>query len=307
MKVFTWLALVFVLAGCVMHPPIISSADTALNSTALGSVSLAWDTSKRNAETDSSGRVSFLPLTYSDIDYVSGKVRYLTATFRVTNLSNAPLENVGVRAVAKVGNLGETAAFEVLSFPDLINPNGILFTEPSVAQRILPLHAMQLGATVPIPDSAGSDFMAYRPLESATLEAAAKTAGLLGATETVLDYGFIAKNTTSRSIPVGGTGIISVAVQIPRNFLAPPEPVALPKIFKFKLSFLVTTDSATRVSRAILEPSSDAAARAVGLGSGSNPSQLMLIGTDVDAPVDAALRLIRLPNIRIGSSSNLLP
>jgi hypothetical protein len=275
----------------------VSVASTAIQSSALGLVNLAWDTNKRDLETDSSNRVSFAPLTYSDIDHVSAGFRYLTATYRVTNLGNAPLENITLRAVAKTGNLGETAAFEVRAFPDATNPDGALFTDPTVAQRIVPLHGMQLGATVPVPDGTASDFQAYRTSESATLEVAAQSASLLGASERVLDYGFVTKNGLSRSLPAGGTGLVSVSFRIPRSF------TPLPKVFTFKVSFLVSTDSAVRVSRALLETTSAAETRGASLGSASNPSQVVLFGSDTDTSINTAVRVVRLPSIRIGTGT----
>jgi hypothetical protein len=277
---------------------------TALSSTALGLVDLSWDTSKRAAETDSSGQVSFLPLTYSDIDFVAGGFRYLTATFRVTNLSTLPLENLALRAVAKTGNVGETAAFDIRAFPDANNPDGALYLDPSAGQQILPVHGMQLGATTPVADILASDFVAYRPNESATLETSAKGLGLLSASEYVLDYSFMAKSNSSRQILAGETGLVSVAVRIPRR-LVQTDPLS--KIFKFKLSFLLSTDSVIRVSRALVETTAASVTRASGLGSSNNPSQLVLIGSDLDAPTDSALRLIRLANVRIGVSTNYLP
>ncbi len=279
----------------------VTVGSTALSSTPLGTINLAWDTSKRTAETDSSGQVSFLPLTYSDIDFVAGGVRYLTATYRVTNLSTAPLENIALRAVNKTNNLGGTAYFDVRSFPDTGNPDGILFSDVTVAQRILPLHAMQLGASTPVPDAAGSHFMAYRTNESTAFDTAARANGLLGSTENTLDYAFVAQTSSSRVIAPGATGIVSVAVQLPRRF----DP--LPKVFKFQTSFIVSTDNAPRVSRALLETTAMATTRATELGTATNPAQLVLIGADADAPTDTAFRVIRLANIRTGTSTNLLP
>jgi PKD repeat protein len=279
-------------------------ASTALVSTALGLVNLAWDTSKREAETDSSGQVSFLPLTYSDIDFVSGGVRYLTATYRVTNLSNQPLENLALRVVAKTGNVGQTAAFDIRAFPDANNPDGALYLDPSAGQQILPVHGMQLGATTPVADNMASDFVAYRLTESTALETSAKGLGLLSATESVLDYSYTVKNNLSRRIEANGTGLVSVAVRIPRR-LVQSDPLS--KIFKFKLSFLLSSDSATRVSRALVETTTASQSRATDLGSSNNPSQLVLIGSDLDAPTGSAFRLIRLPNVRIGVTTNYLP
>ena len=240
----------------------------------------------------------------SDIDFVSGGVRYLTATYRVTNISPQPLENIALRAVAKTGNVGETAAFDIRAFPDANNPDGALYTNPSAGQQILPVHGMQLGATTPVPDENASDFQGYRLSESMALQNAARGSGLIGATESVLDYSYIVKNNLNRRLEAGGTALVSVAVRIPRR-LVQTDPLS--KIFKFKLSFLVSSDSAVRVSRALLETTTAAQSRAVALGSSSNPTQLVLLGADLDAPTDSVFRLIRLPNIRIGVTTNLLP
>ncbi|MEY4529966.1 MAG: hypothetical protein RLZZ156_687, partial [Deinococcota bacterium] len=187
-------------------------ASTAISSTALGLVNLAWDTNKRNAETDSSGQVSFLPLTYSDIDFVSGGVRYLTATYQVTNLGTQPLENLALRAVAKTGNIGETAAFDIRAFPDANNPDGALYTDASAGQQIVPVHGMQLGATTPVPDENAADFQGYRLAESNALQTSTRSTGLLGMNESVLDYAYSIKNNLNRRLEVGGTGLVSVAV-----------------------------------------------------------------------------------------------
>ncbi len=282
----------------------ISVAITSISSTALGLVNLAWDTSKREVETDPGRQISFLPLTYSDIDYVIGGVRYLTATYRVTNLSSQPLENISLRAISKSANNGQTAAFDIRAFPDTNNPDGALYTDPSVGQRILPLHGMQLGATAPIPDVLASDFQAYLQSESSILETSARATGFLTETETILDYAFVVKNNANRRIEAGGTGIVSVAMRIPRRLI---QADPLSKIFKFKLSFLITTDNSTRVSRGLLETTEAVATRAIALGSSGNPAQLVLIGSDSDAPNDPAFRTVRLNNIRIGANTNLLP
>jgi hypothetical protein len=284
----------------------VSVAITSISSTAIGLVNLAWDTdlSNRNAVTDSSGQVQFLPLTFSDIDYVSGGFRFLTVTYRVNNLSSQPLENISLRAISKPDNNGQTAAFDIRAFPDVNNPDGVLYTDPSVGQRILPLHGMQLGATAPIPDVLASDFQAYLQSESNNLETSARAASFLTATENILDYAFVVKNNLNRRIEAGATGIVSVAMRIPRR-LVQADPLS--KIFKFKLSFLITTDNATRVSRGLLESTETASTRAVVLGSSDNPTQLVLIGSDSDSPSDPAFRAVRLNNIRIGVNTNLLP
>jgi hypothetical protein len=269
-------------------------------------VDLAWDTNNRATVTDSSNSLRFNPLTYSDIDYIAGGVRYLTMAFEVFNTGSTPLKNVTLRAMARADNLGETAAFDVRAFPDANNPDGLVFTDPTVAQRIVPLHGVQLGSA-PVTDPQGSDFQAYRDSESALLESA--SSGVLQTTDRVLDYGFVIRrcgtncqpSNSTRDLGPGERGILSIAMRLPRTF------TPLPKVYKFKLSFLVTEDDAPRVSRSILETTDQVKARALPLGTERRPTQAVLIGSDADTITDALVVPIRLPNIRIGLTTNLLP
>jgi hypothetical protein len=283
----------------------VSTDATVLSSRAIGLVDLLWDTNNRAAVTDSSGTLKFSPLTYSDIDYIAGGVRYLTVTFEVFNVGSSPIKNATVRAIARAGNLGETAAFDVRAFPNDNNPEGELFTDPTVAQRIVPLHAVQLGASAPFTDSQGSDFQAYRTTESAQLESTLST--IVQPTDRVLDYGFVIKrcnatcqpSDSTRNLGPGERGILSVAMRLPRVF------TPLPKVYRFKLSFLVTEDDAPRVSRSLLETTEAVKARALPLGTQRRPTQAVLIGTDTDMISDALIAPIRLPSVRIGLTTNL--
>ena len=276
-----------ILSAC-QPDPVILAPD--LTSTPLGAVTLAWDTAKRSPETDSSGTISFAPLVYSDIDDVAVGVRYLTVTFRVTNLSPRPLERLTLRAVSKAGSIGGTALRELRAFPDAQHPDGLLFTDGGVAQSVRPLHGMKPTASAPQPDSSASDFQGYLPSESVALQAAALEGKLLEVGDAILDYGY-----TTRTLPAsGGTGLVSLAVRLPRRF----DP--LPKVFKFQWTLLVTTDSAPRVTRALLEPTVAAEARAAALGA---DTQLLLIGE----PSDGAGNVLWLGNLRIGTGTNLLP
>jgi hypothetical protein len=283
----------------------VSTDATVLSSRAIGLVDLAWDTNSRASITDSSGSLRFNPLTYSDIDYFSGGVRYLTMAFEVFNIGSTPLKNATLRAIARAGNLGETAAFEVRAFPDANNPDGLLLTDPTVAQRILPLHGVQLGS-VPYTDPQGSDFQAYRQTESAQLERT--SGGVLTPTDRVLDYGFVIRkcgatckpSDSTRDLAPGERGILSIAVRLPRTF------TPLPKVYRFKLSFLITEDDAPRVSRSLLETTDQLQARALPLGTTRRPTQALLIGPDADTINDPLIAPFRLDNIRIGLTTNLL-
>jgi hypothetical protein len=304
------LALALALTACPEPPPPPPDLD-ALTSAPLGTVTLSWDTAKRSAETDSSGAVRFEPLTYSDLDDTAGGFRYLTATFRVTNLGTSDLQNLSLRAVARAGNLGGTAISDLRAFPDPQNPGGVAITDPSVAQSFIPLHGTQLGPSQPQPDPLGSDFQMYRATESAALQTSARQAGFITDADTVLDYGFVTRSSVlqpqtspppppavyGRLLPAGGgSGTLSVAVRLPRRFQNSPRP------YTFNWQFLVTTDSAPRASRALLETTAAAVTRAKAL---SPQAQLALTGAD-DAPADlTGVRAFRLEGVRIGTATTL--
>lgn len=285
------------LSACAGDPVIPAPS---LTSTPLGTVGLAWDTAKRLAETDSSGTISLEPRSYSDIDDVKAGVRYLTATFRVTNLSPRPLEHLTLRALSNAGSLGGTALRDLRAFPDAQNPDGLLLTDANIAQSARPLHAMKPTDNAPQPDSSASDFQGYLPSESAALQAAALDSKLLNTGDSILDYGYMVRGDgASRRLGAnGGTGLLSLAVRLPRRAALPGAPSS--KVFKFEVTLLVTTDSRPRVTRALLEPTSAAEARAATLGA---DTQLLLIGE----PGDAIGNALRVGNLRIGTGTNLLP
>jgi hypothetical protein len=270
----------------------------ALQSTPLGAITLAWDTAKRSAEVDSSGRVSLEPLTYSDLDDTAGGFRYLTATFRVTNLGAADLENLSLRAVARAGNAGGTAIADPRAFPDAANPSGAPLTDPTIPQRFVPLHGTQLGPSQPQPDPVGSDLQLYRQTESTALQTAARASGLLGDGDTVLDYGFVARSEASsttaggRLLRAGGSGTVSLAVRLPRRFDGSPRP------YTFQWTLLVTTDSAPRVSRALLETDAAVLERARAL---SPSAQAAFTGAALEG---SGVVLVPLETVRIGVGTN---
>jgi hypothetical protein len=277
-----------------------------LSSSLLGMVDLAWDTNNRTANTDSSGDWTFTPLTYSDIDHVAGGFRYLTATFRVDYTGMTNQARVGLRAVNKPSNLASSAVFDVRAFPNSNFPDGEVLTDAVIAQSIVPLHGMQLGFTAPQPDASATAFMAYRRSESLALDAA-----LSGASG--LDYGFAFKRCTSTctNSSYGGTfvngslGLVTVSVRIPRNFTVPdpanPPATRVVKPYKFRLSFAITSDSANRVSRALLESTSQAEARASAIGTAEQPTQLILLGTDTETSSATGVYPIRLPQIKLAN------
>ena len=264
---------------------------------ALGTVALEWNTTNRASINDSSNTVSFTPATYNDIDDIAGGFRYLTVTFEANNLSTNPLENLTLRAFNPSGNSSGTSISDLNGFPDAQNPNGVPITDISVFQSIVPTHGTRLGVK-PEPDPGASDFQAYATFEAVFLEQHARIGGFLGANDYVLDYGFVTQN---RKLEAGLKTFIGIAVKLPRKF------TNLPKPYKFKLNFLVTTDPVLRVTRGLGETTAAALTRALALGTPQKPAQLVLIGSDTDAPSDPKISVLRLPSVRIGTAPTLLP
>ncbi len=285
-----------------------------LTSTALGTLDLAWDTSLSTPSTDSSGNWKFTPLTYSDIDHTTAGFRYLTATFRVEYMGSTAQSNLHLRAFSRQTNIAGSAVYDLRLFPTLEYPLGEQMSEPSIVQNIHPIHAMQLGATVPVPDPTASGFQAYQTQESNQLTQAARTLNLLSSPDSILDYGYQIRQCNPNCNPTfinNSQGLVSVAVRIPRNYTLPVVPATVPpttrtvKPFKFKFSFVISSDNAPRVSRAIVETTSQAQTRADATASPSLPSQLMFLGSDTDTTNNPKIYPIRLKSIKIADNTQI--
>lgn len=280
--------------------------------TPLGTLNLEWNTGNKTTANDSSNTFSFKPLSYSDIDDVAGGYRYLTMTFEVSALSGIGVENLSLQAINLPTSLGGSAISDLRAFPDATNPVGAVITEPVVVQNIFPTHGTQLGAK-PEPAPNSSDFQGYSSIETQSLETAAKTANLLGANDHLLEYGFVARNAGGgRSIDGTSKNYISVGVKLPRKYtfaLFPscPNPAGCLKPFTFKINFLLGANPTLRVTRGLGETTNAALTRAVALGTPTKPAQLMLIGSDSDAPTDPKITVLRVANLKIGTAPTLLP
>jgi hypothetical protein len=278
----------------------------------IGTLNLQWDTSNKTTAHDSSDTFAFKPLSYSDIDDVAGGYRYLTMTFEVSALSGVGVENLSLQAINLPNSLAGTAISELRAFPDAANPLGAAITEPVVAQNIVPTHGTQLG-TKPEPAPNSSDFQGFLSTQTQSLESTAKTANLLGTEDHLLEYGFVARNINGgRTIGSTLKNYISVGFKLPRRFtfaLFPncPNPAGCLKPYKFQVNFLVNAAPTLRVTRGLGETTSAALIRAVNLGTLEKPTQLMLVGSDTDAPTDPKITVLRVPNLKIGTAPTFLP
>ncbi len=273
----------------------------------LGSISLEWNTGKTATTNDSSNTFAFKPLSYSDIDDIGGGFRYLTMTFEVSNLSTTNnFANLTLRAVNQQANASGMGVNSMFDF------NALTITNTGVLQSLLPIHGTKLTST-PQPDPITSDFQAYSGLYDPTLEQNARTAGVLGASDSVLDYGFTAKDINkTRALPALGKTYVTIGTKLPRTFPfatnpSCPNPAGCPKPYRFSLNFLVTQDPSLQFARGLGETTTAALTRATSLGTAALPAQLVLIGSDTDVPSDPKIVLQRLPSVRIGVAPTLLP
>jgi hypothetical protein len=273
----------------------------------LGSVSLEWNTTKTATTNDSSNTFAFKPLSYSDIDDIGGGFRYLTMTFEVSNLSATNnFSNLTLRAINQQANASGMGVNSMFDF------NSVAITNTSVLQSLLPIHGTKL-TTSPQPDPVSSDFQAYSGLYDSNLEQNARTAGVLGTNDSVLDYGFVAKDINkTRALPASGKTYVTIGTKLPRTFPfasypSCPNPAGCPKPYRFSLNFLVTQDPTLQFARGLGETTTAALTRATSLGTALQPAQLVLIGSDADVPSDPKIVLQRLPSVRIGIAPTVLP
>jgi alpha-tubulin suppressor-like RCC1 family protein len=189
---------------------------------------------------------------------------YLVASFNITNTSSSQaFQNLTLYALAKSGNLGGTAIKSISNWGGIINP-----TE-RIRQARLAIPVSPVSSALAI-DTLGS-FQAFTSAEVAAATSAATTAGAMTAGDTLLNYGFNARCTSScvansRQIAVGGAGILKVAVRVPKSASA----------YGFVMNFLVFDESVSRVTRSVFPSESITAAET--RGTGVSATRLMQFG-----------------------------
>ncbi len=247
------------------------------SSTVLGTVELRFDPAGTRGKAKVSTRAAlpdnaagFTASSFGDFALTSTSNRYLSATFDVTNNSGADFDNLTLYAYNQAGSsLGGTA------IKNLVNFGSGAITADAAAQSLLPTHAMTLlTPTTLAVDSAHADFQAFKPSEVSSLKSQALGLGVVLAADNILEYGFVARNASGgRMIPNGGTGTITVSYRVPESsFTNSSNP------YRFVANFVLSNESASRVTRGLDDTTSAADARAVALG-----AQTFLIGSDGEA------------------------
>lgn len=185
-----------------------------------------------------------------------GAVRTLTATYTLTNNTPSTFQNLSLIAYAKVGNSNSSALKGINAFNGTPSSTNVYGVRP----------AQGTNGIVAVSEFK-SDLQLYTPLESNTFTSDAQTAGLMTGTEYALEYGYVARQnstTHARSIASGGTGIVSLSVQIPVS-------ADVSSGSRFSMTFIVAENDTAHVVQSLEEPVDgiDAAARATNVGVGT--------------------------------------
>jgi hypothetical protein len=296
----SWVLPLFLAVSCSQTPKL--NATPTASSNILGTVALGIGTNAGSSSVHFSPRAAIAdnavtfgtPIFSQDVD--GSGTRYLSAIFPITN-SGVARTNLTLYAYNKGGvSVGGTA------IQNLINFTG--GSSDSNAQSLLPIHKTDLVLGVPTIDANNADFQGFTQDDIATLtaEALALVPPTIAAADTVLQYGFVARNSTGgRTIAAGGTGTVTIAYQLPDANVA--------SAYKFVANFVLAEDDPlnvnTRVTRGLGETSSAAEARALALGAGV-ADEVYFSGTDNDEAVSPTLTTTRTWNLLIGKSPTCL-
>ncbi len=287
LKSLAWIVALFTASACTQAPaPTTNNPST--DNKVLGTVSLGIGTKASASSIRISSRAA-LPDnaitigTPTFVDFVDATTnnRYLSATFPLTNNTATAFDNLTLYAFNKSGaSVGGTAIQQLVNF---------VGAPASGAQSLLPIHKTDAGIPNPVIDSAAADFQGFTAVEASDVKTDAVVQSIITNADTVLQYGYVARNGSSRTINAGATGSVTIAYRIPDANVS--------AAYKFVANFVVTNLINTRVTRSLGDTTAAAIARANGIGA----SEVFFVGSDTDI---ATLPLIseRVKNISISNS-----
>jgi hypothetical protein len=272
-----WILPLFLAVSCSQTP---SVQNTSSNSKVLGTVSLGIGTDAGSSSVHISPRAA-LPdnaVTFGSpifVTYNDGATRYLSARFPVTNNTATAFTNLTLYAYNKSGSgIGGTA------IQNLVNFNGA--NTPDVnAQSLIPIHKTDAGIPNPSIDATNADFQAFNVDDIQVLTAQATTLNTIAVGDTILQYGFVARNATGgRAIAAGGTGTVTIAYKLPDGNVN--------AAYKLKAGFVLADDTLnTRVTRGLGDTTLAADARATAI----NADEVFLVGNDTDTTINTQQRV----------------
>jgi hypothetical protein len=237
--------------------------------------------------------VTFGTATFTDTTDTTTNTRYLKAVYPVSNNTASAIANLTLYAFNRSSaNLGGTGMRTLTNFVGTTSSS-------DAAQAIKSTHGMTNSSTL---TSGQEDFQAFQSSELSSIKTTAVTNGVMSNSDTVLEYGYVARYCTancssanptwSRSIPAGQTGRVTIAYKLPN--------ASVNTSYKFTASFVLSAESTTRVTRSREETTSNAQTRATVLGA----SQVVLIGSDSDT--SSVGSTLRLSNLKTSTNPNYL-
>ncbi len=277
------------LVGCNDTTPQLASAARVLGSLELeignGSGAL------KPAGTLADSAVTVTPTAFTVQD--AKGVRYFRASFDVKNNTATAFKNLSLVLYAQSGqSLGGTGIKSLRNFAEAP------ITDISVAQRIKPANGMTNAVTV---DPSKADFQAFTAAEAAQIQTDARAATIIGASDTVLEYGFTARSGSARGIAPGATGQITLSFRVPNTASDATKPN------RFAVTSVVYDTPVTRVTRSREETAASASARAAAITDRSNPTEVVLVGADTETSSCSNCTVTRRTNAVISSAGkNLL-
>jgi serine protease len=254
------------MAACTQLPTPSPSSQTNTNS--LSVVTLAM-----NGETAAGLRpaVALLdtavtiqaPATYTNVVLTNSTDKFIFGTFTIT--ANQSFNNLTLYALAKSTNAGGTALNSVF------NAGNAAITSSTDVQKVKPVHRMVTNTSTV--DANGADMQYFQVAEAAAIQKQARDTGLIGASDQVLEYGYVARRCTAdcasatptwtRAFGSGDVGQITIGVRLPVGATAANDP------YKFNMTFLVADETTMRFTRSIEEGTTaytNVAARAIAVG-----------------------------------------
>ena len=221
----------------------------------------------------------------------SSGIRFFNATFDVKNNTAAAFKNLSVVMFNKTAeNLDGTAIKALQNFA------GDAITDLTVVNRIKPTHAMTTATTV---ETTRADFQAFSASQVSQIQSDARTLGIIGSADKVLEYGYVARSGTARGIAAGATGTITLGFRVPKTGTA-TEP------YRFVVTAVVFDTDATVVTRSREESAASATSRASGITDRSNPTEVVLVGNDTETSSCTNCSVTRRTNALISSSGKTL-
>jgi hypothetical protein len=287
-KTWSWIVPLFATVACSQNPTPITTNAT-LNTKVLGTVSLGVGTKSAAPSVRFSDRVALpdnaitvgIP-TFVDFVDTNTSTRYLSAKFPITNNTLTAFDNLTFYAYNKNGvSVGGTAIQNLVNF--------VGGSTSSNAQSLLPIHKTNAGIPNPVIDATAADFQGFAAIEASDIKADALGQAIITNADTVLQYGFVARNGNSRTIPAGGAGTVTIAYKLPN--------ANVNAAYKFVANFVLANEALTRVTRGLGDSTSAADARATTFGA----DEVYLAGSDNDLP-NAAFAPIRVKNLLISTN-----